>query len=330
MEEKPSEVIKERAALWSQWCLFPPGETHYSTIFEKQIGLISDSQSFSHRSKWHELPGVVNIFESILSSLELRYKKGLYKNKHQYYLDIQNALQECLKAYRDHQDVIIESFQNKTMMTISKEKDPKVVVTCNTCKQYSLINLFCPTCHNEFYCDQACLTANRMEHVLACKEAVGRIPKILEPLQVEIRSYSWNQRVSIYYEHETKFSLKARGNKFFQELKEILLKNKLVKAHNYNTILDKNVIELSFESSSSGKELAESNRGDSDRSSKDKSPKLNQSIRRDITDTSGEGAKLPIIQELKMVLLEMGGIVADILQEKYYDKSSYIHVFLLP
>jgi len=191
-------------ALWDQWMLFPQGPKGFNKIlFEKQIGMVADNQNFSHRSKWQDPPGVINIFEAVLNGIEYRFKKGLYKNKHKYFIDHQIALQECLKTYKDHHEIIIDAFQNKTLLTVSKEKEPKVVTVCEKCKHYSLVNVHCPKCKSAFYCDQACLKAHNVEYQPICNSLIESIPAVLEPLQVEIHSYSWNKNINLYFEHET-------------------------------------------------------------------------------------------------------------------------------
>eukprot|EP01022_Parablepharisma_sp_SALTPOND_P015129 TRINITY_DN2112_c0_g1_i3.p3 TRINITY_DN2112_c0_g1~~TRINITY_DN2112_c0_g1_i3.p3 ORF type:complete len:466 (+),score=23.55 TRINITY_DN2112_c0_g1_i3:1836-3233(+) len=335
--------------MWNQWTLFSSNKAYNTLLFEKQIGLISDSQSFSHRSKWQGPPGVINIFESILAGIDYRYKKGLYPNKHRYYLELQTALQECLRVYKDHRDSVIEAFQNKTLLTVTKEKEPKVVVTCEKCKSYALINVFCSICYNTFYCDQACMKANYIEHHKFCKESIETVPKVLETLQVEMHSCSWNENVTLYFEHETKFSLKGRGIRLFAELKNRLIQNKLVRAYNYSVKEYKNSLALvpealsplatpdrtekvpSYIKAHSFTEVKDNGEGKAnlDNSIIKQSAKKEETEKQTIEDKS-KNAKLPIIQETKLILLEMGGIVADIIQERYSEKSSFVHIFLLP
>ncbi len=362
MEAAP--VRNEAQQLWGQWTLFSTSKTYYSQVFEKQIGLLAESQSFSHRSKWQDPPGVINIFESILTGIDTRYKRGLYKNKHRYFMDIQLTLQECLKAYRDHKDIIIDSFQNKTLLTISKEKEPKVVTSCEKCRNYALINIYCPRCKSVFYCDQACLKGHHAEHQKVCASLIQDIPATLETLQVEMHTSTNSHNITLYFEHEMKFSLRTRGIKMFAELKNKIMLNKLMKSYSYSVKEYKNSLEVTsdlldplYSPQRSTVMRAESftkaislsdykgSRTPAERGPKPKEDKdpmspasLFEEIMKDGTkrnlgvtnDDPQQSAKLPAVQEIKMMLLEMGGIVIDIIQERYPTKSAFVHIFMLP
>ena len=345
--------MEEAAAqqLWDQWALFASTKSIRGLVFEKQIGLMSDSQPFSHRSKWQDPPGIVNIFESILTGIETRFKKGLYKNKFVYLTDIQIMLQECLKTYRDHKDVIVDSFQNKTLLTISKEKEPKVVASCERCKNYALINIHCPKCLCVFYCDQACLKGHAPEHLKVCSSLIQNIPNILETLQVEMHSYSENQNITLYFEHEMKFSLRTRGIKLFAEIKNKLLTNKLMKWRNYSVKEFKNSLVLTLEpqqqthsaqkavgtadeilaqAASLPTEAKQGEEAKKEEKVEEKSPTKDVKDKKPITTDPNLNAKMPAVQEVKMMLLEMGGVIVDVIQEKHPQKITFVHIFLLP
>ena len=313
-----------KSDLWSQWMLFPPTISDKALNFKKQIGLLPDNYSFYHRSKWEEPAGTINIFEAIIISIEERYKKGLYPNKYRYYIDIQTALQEFLNIYKVYYKIILEAFQNKTLLVITNEKSPKVVVTCERCKKYALINISCPSCCNVFYCDQSCLKANYIEHHKKCQDTIESIPKIPECLQVEVHSHSWNDTLELYYEHRMKFSLRMRGIKEFTSLKSKLQMNKLVMENNYSIRIYKN--SLIVQPANSINADADLNEEEKQKNRILKKAKTITELKDDYTDN----AKSPIMQEIKIKLFEMGGLLIDIIQERFPEKSTFIHIFMLP
>ena len=59
-----------------------------------------------------------------------------------------------LKLFYFRMDARIDIFQTNTKLNVSKEKYPKIVVKCSNCSFFVFINIHCPGCQNEFYCDE--------------------------------------------------------------------------------------------------------------------------------------------------------------------------------
>jgi hypothetical protein len=137
-------------------------------------------------------------------------------------------------------DILIEIFQVITVLNLTKEQQPNIVVPCAFCGTNVYIQFHCKQCYSAFYCDKTCLKNHKTTHESECLNKVRITPSILYPLQVEIHcGGDLCEDVEIYFEHEMKLSLKYRGQRFMQNFLKILYKNRWLRSNFYSIIEDK-------------------------------------------------------------------------------------------
>ncbi len=226
---------EEYREMWDNWLIFQTYETTNDQVqIRKQIGVINDKQEFTVRPSLIHPPNLQEIYEAILNGVIKRKELGLYQNQFIFYNELQLALNEFIKMFTPRKEIIIDTFQNLTSLSLTKESMPKIVIRCSNCNSYVYYTNTCSKCRNAFYCDQSCVKADLALHSKACVQTLQLTPRLFAPLIVEMHSGSdLKQDVNLYYEHEMKFSQKLRGMQLFTHLKKFMLKHRWLKGNKY-------------------------------------------------------------------------------------------------
>jgi len=332
------------ADMWNSWLVFSKSDTTTDPLqLKKQLGLLSENQDFTLRPSLLHPPSLQELFEAILNGIIRRKELGLYQHLLSFYTELQKALQEFIKIYTTRREIIIEIFQNVTKLSLTKETGPKIVIQCFNCSSYVYYSNCCRECSNVFYCDESCMKANKPEHVkgpLSCKEELQKTPNIFYPLILEIHSGSdMDENITVFYEHEMKMSLKMRGSRLLTYLIKFFIKHRWLKGNKYS--LEESENSLKFIKHVEDKDQALlsplfSRRspvfGSASKSTTMKSldsVQINtEAIERQVKNE--KYAKLPIIQEVKMVFLNFGAVIQDVLQEDHKIYTRFVHVFCFP
>jgi len=328
--------------MWDNWIVFKKNEITNPHLQLKKQGINFQVSSelpvdFSTRINVREPPCMQEMFEALLYGILFRNKFELYHSKYTFYQEMQHALHEVLKMLNyQKSEMIIKIFQEITRIDVSKETLPRIVVPCDFCGNYVYIIKKCDQCQNSFFCDSNCLKAASKSHDLKCLDSIRMTPGVLMPLQVEIHSGTdLKENVIIYYEHEKLFSLKMRGEQLFSHFFRGFLKNKWLKSNNYDTIEDRENSRIIFaklepeEGSFDEASLSDNEELDDEEDKKDGS-NAHSSNPPDESIKSDEALNLPVIQEIKMFLLNQGGILQDILQETHQNFVHFIHIYYFP
>ncbi|CDW75832.1 UNKNOWN [Stylonychia lemnae] len=397
MEEINAVVEQEYQEMWNNWIIFQKFDTTNDILqIKKQIGLVDDKVDFSVRQSIMQPPNLQEIYEGIINGIIKRRELGLYQNAFTYYCELQTALNEFLKMYGTSlkKEVILDLFQNLTGLSLTKENVPKIVVRCNNCNSYVYYTNNCNKCRNAFYCDQSCVKADLTIHCKKCIHDLPMTPQLFSPLIVELHSGTdMKHNITLYYEHEMKFSQKIRGMQLFMHLSKFFLKHRWLKGNKYSVEeSEQSVIRFIYHAdnlNNSGGAIDEEEEykvqqtphnptkyqpvpqpfHTSSRHSKQDSINQSQLSQNDVSmrsktddnnDESSEDqesddamrefykqqrsektqqekeikdefyAKLPIIQEIKVVFLNFGALITDILQEQHTSYKRYIHIFRFP
>lgn len=141
-------------------------------------------------------------------------------------------------------------------------------------------------------------------------------PSIFYALQVEIHcGGDLGDDIQIFYEHEMRITLKYRGQRFLTNLYKVLLKNRWLKNNGYNIMEDKDNNCISIQYNKKEEKIDEKEASFFD------------------TNIQGEEdlyLKMPVIQEMRVIFLNQGAILQDIIKETYELYTHYIHIYYFP
>lgn len=307
--------------LWSDWILFKTtGGSSLSVQLKKQGGNFKTDKyvDFTYRPNVRCPPSTQEFYESVINGIIKRQQLGLYRGDYFFYMELQNCLHEFLKLLNFKMDILIEIFQVITGLNLTKEQYPNIVVPCSFCQTNVYITYHCKKCFSTFYCDKTCMKNHRLNHEAECSNKIKITPAILYPLQVELHcGGDLGEDVEIYFEHEMKLSLKYRGQRFLQNLIKVLTKNRWLRSNFYSIEEDKerNCAILKYEQKEDvelqdGKEL----------------PMYDYPV----ATEEDLFLMMPVVQELKVIFLNMGGILEDVIKESYEDYFHYVHIYYIP
>lgn len=320
MQNKEHRTISE-ADLWDDWMLFKTtGGTTLSIQLKKQGAKFKNDKyvDFTYRSSTKYPPSIQEFYEGVINGIIKRQQLGLYRGDYFFYQELQHCLHEFLKSLNYKVDILIEIFQAVTGLNLTKEQFPNIVVPCSFCQTNVYITYHCKKCFCSFYCDKTCMKNHKASHEADCVNKIKITPTILYPLQVELHcGGDLGEDVEIYYEHEMKLSLKYRGQRFIQNLIKVLNKNSWLRSNYYSIEEDKerNCAILHYEQLKDidlqeGKEvlLYDDN----------------------IQNEEDLYLMMPVVQEMKVIFLNMGGILQDIIKEKYQHYFHFVHIYYIP
>ena len=123
--------------------------------------------------------------------------------------------------------------------------------------------------------------------------------------------------VEIYFEHEKKLSLKYRGQRFMNDLIKQLNKNRWLRS-NFFSIEDdreRNKVSLKYQQVN-----------DLDLQDKRELPLYDHAISKE----DDLYLQMPVIQEIKVLFLNMGAILQDIIKETYENYFHFVHIYYVP
>src|SRR5690606_26556384 len=120
---------------------------------------------------------------------------------------------------------------------------PKVVVKCSNCNFYVFITVYCFTCENEFYCDETCRKIHAEIHKKNCENIMNKLPKIIEPLRIEVHisSQVFGEEIFIYNEHNMKFGRMMKGKILLAFLYKSFRKDRWFRNNKY--IIEEKIME---------------------------------------------------------------------------------------
>ncbi|CAK60423.1 unnamed protein product (macronuclear) [Paramecium tetraurelia] len=299
--------------LWIEWQLFKKNEQTNPTLQMKKQGIMSKTDQyaeFTYRPNATSPPSMQEFYESVINGIIKRFQLGLYQGEYPYYNELQSCLHEFIRLMNFKSEILVEVFQSITNLNLSKETFPNVVVPCASCGMFIYIVQHCTICYSAFYCDKTCLKNGRQKHESECQQA-KITPSIIYPLQVEIHcGSSLGDDVKIYFQHERKLSLLYRGQKFLNSMYKILLKNRWLKNNGYNIIENETSIQLQSTKKVDMKPAED--QGDPNFSDEDLY------------------LKMPCVQEIKVIFLNQGAILQDIIKETYNLQTNFIHIYYFP
>jgi hypothetical protein len=239
-ENNKNDIVR---SLWDEWILFKNNEyTNPSLQLKKQGAVFRSEQyiDFTYRPNVRCPPSVQEFYEAVINGIIKRNQLALYQGDYFFYSELQACLHEFLKMLNFKVDILIEIFQVITVLNLTKEQQPNIVVPCAFCGTNVYIQFHCKQCYSAFYCDKTCLKNHKTTHESECLNKVRITPSILYRLQVEIHcGGDLCEDVEIYFEHEMKLSLKYRGQRFMQNFLKILYKNRWLRSNFYSIIEDK-------------------------------------------------------------------------------------------
>ena len=236
-------------------------------------------------------------------------------------------------------DTIIDIFQSTTKLSLSKEKYPKIVVKCSNCSFFVFIDCHCPLCQNEFYCDETCRKIHHEKHKKNCISCLTKIPKIIEPIRIEvyISSEDLGETIQIWSEHNMKFSKMMKGQTLLSFLFKSFRKEKWFRNNNYSfdEKISSNYITISrdnkIESNNVNDEQFGGNLYNNNNSIDDFLVKLDKNkIQQYSNDEFRDLLRLSVLQELKLDFYKLGAILVDILCEQNSKCFKYILIFYFP
>ena len=215
-------------------------------------------------------------------------------------------------------DTIIDIFQSTTKLSLSKEKYPKIVVKCSNCSFYVFVDVYCPFCQNEFYCDETCRKIHYEKHKKNCVNISQKLPKIIEPIRIEVyvSSEDLGENIQIWSEHNMRFSKMMKGQILLSFLFKNLRKEKWFRNNNYSFVekISQNYIILARDNKiiennalDNSKEIINNN----DDSFLVKLDKNN--IQQYYIDDFRDLLRLSVLQEIKLDFYKLGAILVDIL-----------------
>ena len=234
-------------------------------------------------------------------------------------------------------DTIIDIFQSTTKLSLSKEKYPKIVVKCSNCSFFVFIDCHCLNCQNEFYCDETCRKIHFEKHKKICINSLTKIPKIIEPIRIEvyISSEDLGESIQIWNEHNMKFSKMMKGQILLSFLFKNFRKEKWFRNNNYSF---EEKISQGYIIIVRDNKINENNNIDNksifnNASSNDDSflVKLDKNkIEEYEADEFRALLRLSVLQEIKLDFYKLGAILVDILFVQEMNCFKYILVFYFP
>lgn len=319
---------------WEKWIIFKNKKVkdwqielkkHLPPYFDSTVNKIND---FSMRENASHPPCPQEFFEVLLNGIILRNELGLYKSKYNFYKELQQFLNEFLRIFFFRFDSIIDIFQNITKFSVSKEKFPKIAVRCSNCNVYVFIDVHCQNCKNEFYCDINCGKIHAGLHKPKCENNNLKLPKIIDPLRIEIHisSQQLGEEIFIYNEHYRRFSLLMKGKILLGYLYKTLRKDRWFRNNKY-TIAEK----ISENHIMVKREKVSDYTNDIFMENKEFLYKLESNSHENYTeDEYRDLLKLSVLQELKLNFYKLGSILVDILRENHRSYIKYCLVFSFP
>ena len=318
-----NQLVKTaRRDLWDDWIVFKKNDiTNPALQLKKQGANFKNEQfsEFTYRPHSFSPPSMQEFYEGVINGIIKRQQLNLYKGEYFYYLELQTCLHEFIKLLNFRADILIEVFQSITGLNLSKEQFPNIVLPCASCGMYIYITYHCKKCFSAFYCDKTCKRDHKPKHQADCPSKISITPSILYALQVEIHcGGDLGDDVQIFFEYEKRISLKYRGIKFMANLYKVLVKNIWLKKW-YHIVEDKDThsIDLRY-----NEKIEPTDKNDKPESFS-------------LYDASIQGEedlylKMPVIQELRVIFLNQGAILQDIIKETYEVYTHYIHVYYFP
>ena len=330
---------------WNNWLIFKNKSSNDYRVELKKLlppyfnSDVNKTNEFSVRDNLFNPPCPQEFLEHLLNAIILRNELGLYRSKYYFYNELQQCFTEYLKLFYFRMDTIIDIFQSTTKLSLSKEKYPKIVVKCSNCSFFVFIDCHCPLCQNEFYCDETCRKIHHEKHKKNCISCLTKIPKIIEPIRIEvyISSEDLGETIQIWSEHNMKFSKMMKGQTLLSFLFKSFRKEKWFRNNNYSfdEKISSNYIIISrdnkIESNNANDEQFGGNLYNNNNSIDDFLVKLDKNkIHQYINDEFRDLLRLSVLQELKLDFYKLGAILVDILCEQNSKCFKYILIFYFP
>jgi len=330
---------------WNNWLIFKNKSSNDYRVELKKLlppyfnSDVNKTNEFSVRDNLFNPPCPQEFLEHLLNAIILRNELGLYRSKYYFYNELQQCFTEYLKLFYFRMDTIIDIFQSTTKLSLSKEKYPKIVVKCSNCSFFVFIDCHCPLCQNEFYCDETCRKIHHEKHKKNCISCLTKIPKIIEPIRIEvyISSEDLGETIQIWSEHNMKFSKMMKGQTLLSFLFKSFRKEKWFRNNNYSfdEKISSNYITISrdnkIESNNTNDEQFGGNLYNNNNSIDDFLVKLDKNkIQQYTNDEFRDLLRLSVLQELKLDFYKLGAILVDILCEQNSKCFKYILIFYFP
>ena len=327
-------------AYWERWLIFKKKRAkdfqtelrkHLPPYFDANVNKINE---FSMRENVFDPPCPQEFLEHLLNGVILRNELGLYRSRYFFYKELQQLLIEFLKLFYFRMDTIIDIFQTNTKLSVSKEKYPRIVVKCSNCNFYVFIDIHCTYCENEFYCDESCKKIHWEKHRKNCVNCLIKLPKIIDPLRIEVHlsSTSFGEEIEIYNEHNMKFSKMMKGQILLAFLYKSLRKDRWFRNNNYlfEEKIDNSYIIIKRDKKNK-RDNPDKNNNKENHEKKDFIYKLNPLHKEKYDeDEFRDLLKLSVLQELKLNFYKLGALLIDILCEQHSDFFKYIIIFSFP
>lgn len=192
------------------------------------------------------------------------------------------------------------------------------MIPCSYCNTNVYINFHCKECSSAFYCDKTCLKNHKAAHSSECNSKLKLSPSILYPLQVELHcGGDLGENIEIYFEHEKKLSLKYRGQNFMTHLVKKLNKNRWLRSNFFSIEEDReaNKVSLNYQQVN-----------DVDIQDKRELPLYDTAINKE----EDLYLSMPVVQEMKVIFLNMGAIMQDLIKETYEHYFHFVHIYYVP
>jgi len=299
---------------------------------------INKTNEFGARNNLFDPPCPQEFLEHLLNAIILRNELGLYRSKFYFYNELQQCFIEYLKLFYFRMDTIIDIFQNTTKLSLSKEKYPKIVVKCSNCSFYVFVDCHCPFCQNEFYCDETCRKIHYEKHKKTCVNVTNKIPKIIEPLRIEIyiSSEDLGESIQIWNEHNMKFSKMMKGQILLSFLFKNFRKEKWFRNNNYSfeEKITQNYIIISRDNKINENNNIYNNKNKSNKETSNDDSFLTRldknKIEQYAADEFRDLLRLSVLQEIKLDFYKLGAILVDIMCEQNIKEFKYILIFYFP
>ena len=339
-ETKSQQIDK----YWNNWLIFKTKEPNNSKIELKKCippyfnSDINKTNEFGARNNLFDPPCPQEFLEHLLNAIILRNELGLYRSKFYFYNELQQCFIEYLKLFYFRMDTIIDIFQNTTKLSLSKEKYPKIVVKCSNCSFYVFVDCHCPYCQNEFYCDETCRKIHYEKHKKTCVNVTNKIPKIIEPLRIEIyiSSEDLGESIQIWNEHNMKFSKMMKGQILLSFLFKNFRKEKWFRNNNYSfeEKITQNYIIISRDNKINENNNIYNNKNKSNKETSNDDSFLTRldknKIEQYAADEFRDLLRLSVLQEIKLDFYKLGAILVDIMCEQNIKEFKYILIFYFP
>ena len=329
---------------WNNWLIFKSKDfNNYKVELKKCLppyfnSDINKTNEFGARNNLFDPPCPQEFLEHLLNAIILRNELGLYRSKFYFYNELQQCFTEYLKLFYYRMDTIIDIFQSTTKLSLSKEKYPKIVVKCSNCSFYVFVDIYCPYCQNEFYCDETCRKIHYEKHKKTCVNVSLKIPKIIEPIRIEIyiSSEDFGESIQIWNEHNMKFSKMMKGQILLSFLFKNFRKEKWFRNNNYSfeEKISQNYIIISRDDKSNESNNINDNKNKNGNHNYNDDSFLVKLDRNKFEqynlDEFRDLLRLSVLQEIKLNFYKLGAILVDILCEQNVNGYKYILIFYFP